>query len=409
MVVERRSAHARASAASRRVDRPASPSASTSATAAATILSRLSSGERGLAICDAPLGSGRPRRGRRRSGPGAKYKTSTVNLLVHHGAAVRQPEERPPWTSRSMRSRLALSGAGREFWTARSSRTPRPGTGPRRWTAASCREARRRSGFLGLTMPEEYGGMRRDHVSRTCSCWRSWGAATPRCAGSSRSPRPGRQVDREVGHRGAEAALAAAARAPDEALGCFAPDRARHRFRRRPICTSRAAVRDGGELGHQRRRRCSSPTAPGPELRWSSPGRRQQARAGSRASSSRAERRDPGLTRRPSTASSACAARPPPSCSSTASGCPTRRGSATRAAGFKVAMSALDKGPDVGRGGRVGHRRGGAASRRSTAYATERMQFGKPIAQLPARAGADRGHRRRDGRRAADGLAGRAT
>ena len=65
-----------------------------------------------------------------------------------------------------------------------------------------------------------------------------------------------------------------------EALGCFAPDRARHRLRRRHRCAR--GRRRPTAAGRSRARRCGSRWATSPRSRWSSP--RPTPRRGTRAS-----------------------------------------------------------------------------------------------------------------------------
>ena len=135
------------------------------------------------------------------------------------------------------------------------------------------------------------------------------------------------QLDRALGHRGAEARVAAAALLgrdprllrPDRAehgLGRGEPLDAREEDRRRLVDLGPEAVDLDGQLREGRARSSPRPT------------RRRSTRASPRSSS------PPTRTasrRARSTASSACGRRTPPSCRSTRSRCPTRRCSARSA------------------------------------------------------------------------------
>ena len=76
-------------------------------------------------------------------------------------------------------------------------------------------------GFLGLTIPEEYGGIGGDHLAYCLGD----GGARPRRLRRARHrlglARPGRQVDRRLRHRGAEAGSGCPGSPPATTLGCF--------------------------------------------------------------------------------------------------------------------------------------------------------------------------------------------
>ena len=149
--------------------------------------------------------------------------------------------------------------------------------------------------------------------------------------------------------------------------------RAGHRLRRRQ--PDRPAPCATATTTSSTARRCSSPTAPGPTSPWSSPAPAATGRGACPRSSCPPTR--PASRPARSRASSGCAARPPPSCSSTTSGCPSRRGSATRARGSRSRWHSLDKGRVSVAAGCVGHRPGLPGGGRSATRGSARSSAGR--------------------------------
>ena len=133
-------------------------------------------------------------------------------------------------------------------------------------------------GFLGLTLPEEYGGPRGDSLSY-CLMMEELGRGDSADPGHrERVPRPGRQV------RSTRTAPRSSSKqwlpgiASGEPLGCFGLTEPGTGSDAGNLTTR--AARDGDDWLLDRRRRCSSPTAPGPRSRWSSPAPAATGRAG---------------------------------------------------------------------------------------------------------------------------------
>ena len=186
----------------------------------------------------------------------------------------------------------------------------------------------------------------------------------------------GRRLDRALGHRGAEAEVAAAALLGRGAR-LLRPDRARHRLRRRQPAHPRDQDRlrlvdqrpEDVDLARQLLRG-------GADLRPDRPGARSTA--ASPASSSRPTAR--ASPRRRSTASSACAPPTPRELSLDEVEVGEDAMLGEIGDGFKVAMSALDNGRYSVAAGCVGICDGCVDA--SVAYAKERKQFGVPLARF---------------------------
>ena len=131
-------------------------------------------------------------------------------------------------------------------------------------------------GFFGLTIPEEYGGVGGDYVTYALAM-EELGRADSALRGivSVSSGLVGKSI-LVPRHRGAEAGVAAPPRLRHGA-GLLRAHRARHRLRRRQphLPGGPRRRRTGCSTG----RSSSSPTAPGPTWRWSSPARATTARA----------------------------------------------------------------------------------------------------------------------------------
>ena len=162
-------------------------------------------------------------------------------------ADLRRPRATSPTTRSSPgRARATASSASTASWRASSAR----------WATSA-----RRS-------PRSYGGRGLDYVTYGLIV-EQVGRGDSLRAHRRLGPDLARlRLDRALGHRGAEAALAAAALLRRGAR-LLRPDRARHRLRRRRRCGP--APRRSTAAGGSTARRCGSRSATTPRSRWSSP------------------------------------------------------------------------------------------------------------------------------------------
>ena len=228
-------------------------------------------------------------------------------------------------------------------------------------------------GFLGLTLDEEFGGTPVDHRSY-CLVMEELGRGDSAVRGivSVSLGLVGKTIAGYGSDEQRKEWLPGIA--SGETLACFGLTE--------PGTGSDAgnlgarAVRDGATTGCCPARRCSSPTAPGPRSRWSSPA---PAGPGPKGITAFLVPTDaPGFEAREIKGKLGLRGQATASLHLDEVRVPDANRLGEEGQGFRLAMSALDKGRMSIAAGCVGIARGCLEA--ATAYAKERVQFGKPIA-----------------------------
>ena len=230
-------------------------------------------------------------------------------------------------------------------------------------------------GFFGLTIPEEYGGIGGDYITY-CIGMEELGRADSSVRGivSVSMGLVGKVVLSHGTEEQKQQWLPGIA--SGTTLGCFGltePDTGSDAGNLKT-----RAVRDGGDWVDQRLEDLHHQRHLGRRLPGLRPHRRPRAQG---RLGLPGPHRQPRVSAAPrSRASSACAARRPPSSPSTTSGCRPRRCSVTEGQGFRIAMHSLDKGRVSVAAGLRRHRPGlpGAV----VSYARTRKQFGRQLASF---------------------------
>ena len=248
-------------------------------------------------------------------------------------------------------------------------------------------------GFLGVPIPEEYGGAGMDYIAFALLCEEMERADTAFRVILSRPHRAQLADAAAVGQRGAEAAVPGPA-GPRREAGHLRPDRARRRHDAANLATT--ARRDGDRYilnGSKIWISLADIGRPLPGLRHR---RRAQGHKGITAFI--VERGIPGLQHRVAPRQAGRARRQHRRSSpSTTCEVPAANRVGEEGEGFTIAMSAIDQGRYTVAAGAVGLAQ--ACLDASVKYAHERKTFGEEIGRAPARQADDRqdgrGHRGR--------------